>query len=171
MSLRPSWNDMNENENRFWSKVDKSGLCWLWTGARRTKGYGAYWHGGRLVQAHRFSFEIAYGAIELGKFVCHTCDVKLCVNPAHLYQGTNSENILDASAKGLLRGRRTALGEAHGSSKLTLEQVRKIRSMYIPRKCGAKQIAKQFPGVSTEAIRQVITGKTWREALAVIEGE
>ena len=71
---------------RFWAKVDKSGECWLWTGSKRNKGYGAFvWSDddGLVVQgrAHRFSFEIHIGPIPTGMCVLHSCDNPPCVRP------------------------------------------------------------------------------------------
>jgi len=82
-------------EIRFWSKVDKTGDCWIWTGATKN-GYGILWYKGKMVGAHRLSYMAHYGHIEEGKCICHDCHNKLCVNPQHLWQGTYRENILDS---------------------------------------------------------------------------
>jgi hypothetical protein len=86
--------------DRFWEKVDKSGDCWLWTGHRGCKGYGAAWAEGRHQAAHRVSWELAFGAIPDGLHVLHHCDNPPCVNPDHLWLGTNSDNQRDCVAKG-----------------------------------------------------------------------
>lgn len=86
----------------FWAKVHKTDDCWEWTAARMSSGYGGfYWQRGR-VPAHRFSWEIAFGAIPEGMFVCHHCDNRLCVRPDHLFLGTALDNARDCVAKGRL---------------------------------------------------------------------
>ena len=102
-------------EERFWTYVDKSGgpdACWLWTGQTRKSGkllYG-YFRLSRKpslkVSSHRYSYAIHKGAIPDDLYVLHNCpggDNSLCCNPAHLWVGTQSQNLLDASSKGRLR--------------------------------------------------------------------
>jgi hypothetical protein len=73
---------------RFWKHVDKSGACWLWTGARNSRGYGTFGLSGRPhvknVLAHRFAYELLVGPIPDGAVLHHTCGNQLCVNPDHL---------------------------------------------------------------------------------------
>lgn len=92
-----------DHAQRFWAKVQKTDTCWLWTGAiDRQDRYGHVSKPGGSGTAHRYAWEITHGPIPDGLCVCHTCDVRHCVNPAHLWLGTNRENILDAKAKGRL---------------------------------------------------------------------
>jgi hypothetical protein len=146
----------------FWKKVDTSGECWLWTASQDPGGYGHFSvkneatgkH--RHTAPHRFSWELHHGPIPDGLLVCHHCDVRLCVNPSHLFLGTNQENIQDASQKG-----RLPIGEANRRSKLTPDQVREIRRLYDTGKFGQRTIAKQF-GVRQGTIQHILWGITWR---------
>lgn len=102
-------------EARFWAKVDRSGgpeACWLWlAGVRNDDGYGQFRLGGRMQQAHRIAYEQANGPIPDGLHVLHRCDVRRCVNPGHLFIGTNADNMADRNAKG-----RQSRGAKHSSA-------------------------------------------------------
>ena len=117
-------------EDRFWAKVDKRGPdeCWLWTGGvTRTgpHGYGRVFAGKgaspRQVVAHRLSWELANGrSVPEGMVVCHRCDVARCVNPAHLFIGTQADNMQDASRKGRVYAQTHEIpsGDAHPNTKV-----------------------------------------------------
>lgn len=95
-------------ERSFWDRVQKRpNECWPWTGRKNTRGYGqVYVGGGRANEkrevAHRIAWRFTFGPIPDGLLVCHHCDNPPCVNPEHLFLGTMSDNIRDASAKGRL---------------------------------------------------------------------
>lgn len=154
---------------RFWAKVEKTDTCWLWQGTR-PRGYG---HlrigGGKVIGAHRLSWIITYGMIPRGMFVCHHCDVRNCVRPAHLFLGTCKENMVDASRKGRTsRGdshhtrthpERVRRGVSHYKVKLNNEQVLTIRRLRTQGRTLAS-LAKEF-GVTNGNIYFITSGKTW----------
>lgn len=94
----------NEFAERFKANItqDPGTGCWLWCGVVSSSGYGYVWYRERkkTVRAHRLSYEMSKGMIPPGQFICHTCDVPRCVNPDHLFAGTNSDNMQDALRKG-----------------------------------------------------------------------
>lgn len=139
---------------RFWEKVDTSGTCWEWMGGVRRDGYGAFWLNGRTLPAHRVALIIGGAEIPDGMCVCHSCDNPVCVNPKHLFVGTPAENTQDMLKKGRASKRH---GSYNPSSKLTEDDVRKIRSS--TQKLG--EIAKRF-GISIATACQVKGRKTWK---------
>lgn len=89
-------------------KVAKSTNCWEWTGTFANSGYGQLKVFGRMVSAHRYSYELHNGHIPDGMCVLHQCDNKTCINPDHLTLGTHAENLREAAERGLM-----PTGEAH----------------------------------------------------------
>lgn len=86
---------------RFWTKVRKTGGCWLWTASRDRWGYGMILGPKRRPRlAHRVAWELTFGAVPIGLLVLHHCDIPHCVNPSHLWLGTQRDNLADAKAKG-----------------------------------------------------------------------
>lgn len=85
---------------RFWSQVEKTETCWLWIGNRHAIGYGRCGVDGTHAAAHRVAWELTNGPIPDGMFCLHTCDVRACVRPAHLFLGTQADNMQDMVAKG-----------------------------------------------------------------------
>jgi|ERR1700678_23325 len=149
---------MNYTLDRFWgSTVLGDNGCILWA---RTKanGYGKFKLSHSVkVWAHRWILEQTLGALYDPKlWALHRCDVKLCVNPEHLYQGTARDNYNDMIGRGR---------EAPGArAKLTEDQVREIRTVYAERRKGYKALAKIY-GVSAHGIKDVVTGKTWKHVV------
>lgn len=85
---------------RFNAKINITEYCWLWTGTTTGKNhgeYGTFWNGAEIITAHRFSLEQKLGRkLKEGMKALHQCDISLCVNPNHLYEGTQTDNLYDA---------------------------------------------------------------------------
>ena len=114
-------------DERFDFYVDKSGECWIWTGATFNGRYGAFGVGNRkTVGAHRYAFEREHGPLAAGLFVCHTCDNPRCVRPAHLFAGTPRDNTTDMVNKGRLK---VAVGMRHYKAKITPEEITMIKDL------------------------------------------
>ena len=155
----------------FWAKVEVSGPeeCWLWTGERRL-GYGIL---GRprvhRIYAHRASWVLAnQQEIPAGMCVCHRCDNPLCINPAHLFLGTPSDNAKDMWNKG--RGRafpgadaysRARKGEDHPMAILSEADVKEIRRLSKEEGLKPKQLAAMF-GVSQVTAWNIVTNRSWK---------
>jgi HNH endonuclease len=86
----------------FWAniKIGAPDECWPWQRRAMPTGYGYIWDGERYTYTHRHAYKLTYGAIPDGLCVCHTCDNRICCNPAHLWVGTNADNMRDRDAKG-----------------------------------------------------------------------
>lgn len=156
--------------DRFWSHVNKNGPtpahrpelgpCWLWTASLDKRGYGQINSGGagkkRTLKAHRVSLEIHGIEIPEGHGGLHMCDTPACVNPSHLFTGTNEDNRLDAISK-----RRIPHSSDHHSTKFTADIVKQIRSRYVPRIVTHKMLAQEFE-VAETTIKSIIQGRNWK---------
>lgn len=144
--------------DRFWSKVQKTDSCWLWQRQLNNKGYGCFslcagaTPNSRNVYAHRLAWILTHGDIPADMCVLHRCDVPACVNPDHLFLGTQIENIADRSKK-----QRTRHGTTHPRAKLTEAQVRSIRADLRPQRA----IAAAY-GMGQPAVCEIKNRKTWR---------
>lgn len=147
----------------FWNRTDKrsDSECWFWNSSLKN-GYGQL----RLIDggwtyAHRLSWEINKGPIPFGKEVLHNCpggDNKSCVNPAHLWIGTQKQNVHDYISK----GRKAVLrGEGHPLSFLTDKLVRKIRRTRLTTGLGYRKLSKMF-GLSRQHIREIVLMRIWK---------
>jgi hypothetical protein len=165
-----SW---NEQLGRFWEKVEVRGPdeCWEWRASRLPTGYGLFWvHGlgppptikdrgwGRMMGAHRACWLLHHGEIPEGMEICHRCDNRACVNPAHLFLGTHAENVADCVQKGRLYDRR---GAANPRAKLSPASVAEIRSRHAAGETNKSALGREY-GVSDTAIHAVVNGRHWR---------
>jgi hypothetical protein len=144
---------------RFWAKVNKTEGCWLWTASTVKFGYGQFGVSKTIHKnTHRLSWEIHRGPIPAGMYVCHACDVPACVNPAHLFLGTQRDNVLDCVRKG--RARRTRmLGEKNHNSKAPTISPERIKEMFAGG-VGVREIA-PLAGVSKSTVFNIVSGKHW----------
>lgn len=134
--------------------------CWEWNGKRMPNGYGYLPYGAQnKLWAHCESYKIHKGPIPNGLLTCHSCDYKPCVNPDHLWLGTDMDNALDKMAKGRSN---PAFGERASSAKLTDAAVIKIRSSLLH--LHNQEIADIF-GVSDSTISAVRLRQTWTHLL------
>lgn len=139
----------------FFSRITKqSDGCHIWVGAKLPRGYGVYRPYGRRGKrryAHRHAWEIANGPIPEGMAICHRCDNPSCVNPDHLFMGTQADNMRDMAAK-----RRSTFGEANSQAKLKYSQVLEIRASRVSR----REVAALY-GISTGHVGLIRSGKRW----------
>ena len=147
--------------NRLYSKVSiNDNLCWEFIGSTVHNGYGQiYVEEGLPCQlAHRVSFELAKSSIPEDLYVLHTCDNRLCINPAHLFLGTHQDNMDDMVSK-----KRHAHGEKASNVKLTEKEVLEIRAKYIPYQYTTSILATEY-GVSVGCIKRIVNKsvRTWK---------
>lgn len=133
---------------QFVTKVETGRKCWLWIGGKNGSGYGSFRVSqARVEKSHRYMWELVHGSVPLDKQVLHECDTPLCVNPDHLFLGTQQDNILDGQLKGKY------------SKLLTPELVRKIRNMNDD---GYSQVAiARDINCSRNTVDRVLKGKTY----------
>ena len=143
---------------RFQSKVNKlEGGCWEWKGTLfQNSGYGAFRLNGKQTLAHRSCWFFEKGVKPNG-ILLHSCDNKICVNPAHLREGTQYENIHDMINKGR---RVLTYSEDNGVSKLTYAQAQEIRERYKKEKKPQLFFAKEY-GVNQSVISRIITNRCY----------
>lgn len=142
--------------DRFWSKVDRSGECWIWTAYRDSFGYGNFKVDGVNCYAHRICYELEHGSIPEGMCVLHRCDNPSCVNPEHLFLGTHRDNVKDKISK-----RRHCIGSKNGRSKMTRERVRVLRAYKKGLPITDVMLGQRF-GISATSARDIVSGKHWK---------
>lgn len=162
--------------DRFWSKVDKTpglgphGQCWEWRAGlgshKKGRDYGQFWAPSqRMVQAHRFAYEIEHGPIPEGLAVLHHCDNPRCVNPhGCLFLGTLRDNTHDMMRKGRHRSA-PPCGERARNHKLTTANVLDIRARYEAGTASQLGMAREF-GVSGGTINAITARRNWKHLIA-----
>lgn len=139
-------------KEKFWQHVEKTETCWNWKNATAGITYGRIYdaHTRRSILAHRFSWELHYGPVPRGLLVLHKCDNPTCVNPEHLFLGTQSENMSDKVDKG--RGRWKVLD---------LATVMYIRESYAAGKYSSIELAQMF-NVSKATVFNIVSGRSYK---------
>lgn len=157
--------DHKTNFLRYVSRFENND-CWDWTGARRARAgqpydnlYGMYNMNGKMIGAHVASFILFKGPVPAGLDVAHKCHRKCCVNPDHLEAQTRSQNCKESYKD---RSMNRAKGENNAASKLTAEQVKKLRRKYHEEKWGCVRLSREF-GVSTTTVMNIINRKVWKD--------
>lgn len=148
---------MSDHLRRFYEKirVDKETGCQEWIAALNSDGYGKFGIDGSWVLAHRFSWTLVYGSIPCGMLILHKCNNPKCVNPSHLYVGTDADNARDMlEADPYCRS-----GEANNRAKLSNSNVIEIRRL-LSEGVMQKDIAPIF-GVHSGSISKIANGKIW----------
>jgi len=157
---------------RFWAKVRKTDGCWLWT-ASTLGDYGCLAINRKNRGAHRISYELHYGPIPKGMFVCHRCDTPRCVRPEHLFLGTPKDNSLDMTRKGRApRGdkhfthahpEKLQMGVQRYNHKITEQDVRDIRRLK-SEGLSTLVLSKRF-GISRKDIDLIAARIGWRHVI------
>lgn len=151
---------MSDMRKRFMAKVRREGDCLVWTACRHGQGYGMFYTGRegdpKMSYAHRVAYELEHGPIPDGLLVCHRCDNPPCVDPDHLFVGTELDNIRDRDAKGRQYGPR---GAAHHSAKLEESDVRSIRRRYVFG--NGQKLADEF-GIANITLNRIVNRRTWK---------
>lgn len=131
--------------------------CIIFTGYKNKYGYGVIVFNNMRTKAHRLAFKLSNPGISLtkNKNVCHHCDNRSCINPNHLFIGTNGDNNRDRTAKG-----RSARGERHGMSKLTTDEVKEIKNLITVGEESLASIARTYK-VSRRLIQWIKRGECW----------
>lgn len=149
---------------RFWEKVKKTSdnSCWEWQAYRHPAGYGRFkTYFGTQVNAHRFSWEITYGEIPSGMFVCHKCDNRPCIRPDHLFLGTQKDNVRDALKKNrMMMHLNAARGSDNLNAKLFEADIPVIIALNVSGE-SMQSIATKY-NISPSSISKIISGKAWK---------
>lgn len=151
---------------REFSIPEPNSGCWIWERAVNEKGYGQLGWNGKGHRAHRLAYTAFVGPIPDGLHVLHRCDTPGCVNPLHLWLGTDYDNVNDMVRKGRSINPH---GEKNGRAKLSDKQAAEILVLRIACECSSRQIGKQF-GISKSQANYICAGKR-RPHLSALQAE
>lgn len=175
---------------RFMGKVERIPMtdCWLWAGAARPNGYGIFFLNGKTIGAHRAAYVLFRGQFDEALHVCHKCDNPSCVNPDHLFLGTQKDNMLDMVRKGRKvtppqrgknnhhygkfhseetkrligqRSRERNQGSKHPRASIDEDDVRMIRRIRIETGASPRVISQQT-GFSFSIVSGIVYGYSWK---------
>ena len=144
--------------HNFEAKFFITPSCWVWTAAKTRQGYGQFGYKGMMTGAHRVSFELYRELIPKGLFVLHRCNNASCVNPDHLYLGTNADNMLDRKNSGRTYKPK---GTAHHNSVFSEEQLKLLKEMYATGVNTHRALAFKFR-VSKTTVSYALKGTTYQ---------
>jgi len=139
-------------EIRFWNHVVKTDTCWNWVGATIKSGYGKLRVDKRTCLAHRVSYSLKYGGIPRGLYILHNCDNPRCVNPEHLFAGSQKENVADMISKGRDANlKRVVCAKGH---QFTVENTREVFNPHYHRRCRIceRMAQRKYRGVKTPRV-------------------
>jgi hypothetical protein len=140
---------------KFWARVEKTDTCWIWRGPTNVHGYGRVGIHLRKQYAHRVAWTLTNGEVPAGLCLLHRCDNPPCVNPAHLFLGTRSDNAKDKVSKG-----RQSKGDSRPNAKLSMDKAEAIRREHAQGAVSACALARRY-GVRPSQITRVLRGVGW----------
>jgi len=154
---RPAMTDLSRWQS-LWANIDvrEPNECWMWRNPHKRGYVRIRWGDGPMQAAHRLAYEAAYGIAPGPLLVCHHCDNPGCCNPAHLFLGTQDDNLKDMASKG-----RSTHGEKQPNAKLTPGAVRLMRAMWCTGEYAQRVLSGIF-GIAQSHVSDIVTGKKWR---------
>lgn len=145
-------------QERFWVKATQTPICWYWIGATNQKGYGRFFFHGKNTHAHRVAWILTNDNIPEGSHVLHRCDNRSCVNPEHLWLGTNYDNVMDKVKKGRAQG----MPNNKFNAKLKPETVIEIRRVAKEQGLNQSGVSRLF-GIPRHTAWNILERRTWKD--------